>query len=187
MKTIKNILIIIANPVEESFSFAMANAYKKKSLEQGDKVEVLDLYRDENQQDFYLREEFQTKEMDYYQAKISKADELVFVFPYWWGSMPAILKNFIDWNFSSGFAFKYVNSRPIGLLKNKKVKILATSGAPYLYYFLTGANRRLKNMFKQQIINLTGMKLEVFKLYGSMDTKNRNTQKILVNIEQGNL
>ena len=37
------------------------------------------------------------------------------------------------------------------------------------------------------LINLTGVKLEVFKLYGSMDTKNRNTQKILVNIEQGNL
>ena len=42
-------------------------------------------------------------------------------------------------------------------------------------------------MFKQQIINLTGMKLDVFKLYGSMDTKNRNTQKILENISQGSL
>ena len=42
-------------------------------------------------------------------------------------------------------------------------------------------------MFKEQIINLTGMKLDVFKLYGSMDTKNRNTQKILEKIEKGNL
>lgn len=55
------------------------------------------------------------------------ADELVFVFPIWWGDAPAILKNFIDCNFHSGFAFRYENGRPIGLLKGKSARIIATS------------------------------------------------------------
>jgi len=111
----KNILIIVANPKKESLSFAIANQYKKVSQERNDVVETIDLYRDENQQAFFTYENANelatTKEMKYYQEKISLADEIVFVFPYWWGSMPAILKNFFDWNLSKSFAFEYVNSR----------------------------------------------------------------------------
>jgi NAD(P)H dehydrogenase (quinone) len=33
------------------------------------------------------------------QAKITWADELIFIFPIWWGDAPAIVKNFIDCNF----------------------------------------------------------------------------------------
>ena len=67
-------------------------------LKQKNGVEIIDLHRDENQQPFFTYQNVNklevTKEMKYYQDKISKADELVFVFPYWWESMPAILKNF---------------------------------------------------------------------------------------------
>jgi NAD(P)H dehydrogenase (quinone) len=183
----KNILIIVANPKEDSFSFAMANKYRKISEEKNFQVEILDLYRDENQQPFFTyknaNESQSTKEMKYYQAKITRADEIVFIFPYWWGSMPAILKNFIDWNFSMGFAAEYVNSRPKGLLNDKKVKIFTTTGAPYFIYMLTGANRRLKNMFKEQIIEFCGMKLKEFHIFGGVDTSNKNTKKILEKIK----
>ena len=125
-------------------------------LKKNNQVELIDLYTDEHQQPFFTYKNANelevTKEMKYYQDKISKADELVFIFPYWWGSTPAILKNFFDWNLSKGFAFEYVNSRPKGLLENKTVKIFTTTGAPYFIYMITGANRRLKNMFKEQII-----------------------------------
>jgi NAD(P)H dehydrogenase (quinone) len=42
------------------------------------------------------------------QQKITWADELIFVFPIWWGSMPAVMKNWIDVNFLGGFAFRYL-------------------------------------------------------------------------------
>ena len=116
----KNILIIVAHPKEDSFSFAMANTYKEASQERGDKVEILDLYRCEHQQPFFTFTDAngltKTDDMKFYQEKITKANEIVFVFPYWWGSMPAILKNFFDWNLSKGFAFEYVDSRPKGLI-----------------------------------------------------------------------
>jgi len=183
----KNILIIVANPKNDSFSFAMANQYKKISEEKNDIVEIIDLYKDENQQPFFTYENANklviTQEMKYYQEKISNANEIVFVFPYWWGSTPAILKNFFDWNLSKGFAFEYVNSRPKGLLQNKTVKVFTTTGAPYFIYMLTGANRRLKNMFKEQIIEFCGMKLDEFNIFGGVDTSSKKIIEILKKIK----
>jgi len=180
----KNILIIVAHPKENSLSFAIANKYKEKMSTYN--VEILDLYRDENQQGFFTYDNANdltiTKEMKYYQEKISSANELVFVFPYWWGTFPAILKNFFDWNLSKGFAFEYINSRPKGLLQNKTVKVFTTTGAPKFIYTITGANRRLKNMFKQQIVEFCGMKLAEFNIYGRVDTNKNNSNKILDSI-----
>ena len=183
----KNILIIVANPKTDSFSFAMANQYKKISEEKNDVVEIIDLYKDENQQPFFTYENANelviTQEMKYYQEKISNANEIVFVFPYWWGSTPAILKNFFDWNLSKGFAFEYINSRPKGLLQNKTVKVFTTTGAPYFIYMLTGANRRLKNMFKEQIIEFCGMKLDEFNIFGGVDMSSKKSIEILKKIK----
>ncbi len=180
-------LIIVANPNTDSFSFGIANKYKELALLKHHQVKMIDLYRDNNQQPFHYfintEKEEVTKEMKYFQEKILWADELVFVFPVWWGSMPAILKNFFDWNFNSGFAFKYVNSRPKGLLTNKTVKVFTTAGTPTLIYTLSGAKRRLKNTFKKQIFEFCGMKLVEFNLLGGMNTKNVNTQKMLGRIK----
>ena len=183
----KNILIIVAHPKKESFSFAMADTYKTSSEQNGDKVELLDLYRDSHQQPFFTYDNANTLQTDeamtYYQDKISQADELVFVFPYWWGSFPAILKNFFDWNLSKDFAFKYVDSRPQGLLTGKTVKVFTTTGAPKFIYTLTGANRRLKYMIKEQIVDFCAMKLDGFHIYGGVDTSAKNTEKILESIK----
>ena len=181
-----NILIIVANPRKESFSFAMADKYKELAEAKNNIVEIIDLYRDENQQPFYTYEAYNkpiiTPETKYYQDKISWADEIVFVFPYWWGSMPAILKNFIDSNLTRGFAFNYVESKPVGLLTNKTATILATTGAPTIIYKLLGVNRRLKLMFKKQIIEFCGMTLESSQIFGSVDTSGKNTDEILSKI-----
>ncbi len=83
----KNILIIVANPKKESLSFAIANRYKELSEEENHHIEMIDLYKDENQQAFftYTDDPYRietTPQMKYYQEKIKKADEIVFVFPY---------------------------------------------------------------------------------------------------------
>lgn len=179
----KNILIIVANPKIDSFSFAMANQYKKTSEAKSNTVDIIDLYRDQHQQAFFTYDNAHditiTEEMKYYQEKISAANEIVLVFPYWWGSMPAILKNFFDWNLSSGFAYSYIDSKPVGLLDNKTVKVFTTTGAPHFLYMLTGANRRLKNMFKKQIVEFCGMELDEFNIFGSVDTSAKKTKEIL--------
>ena len=158
------------------------NKYRELSEQKGENVAFIDLYRSEHQQGFFTYDDANTPEQSpevrYYQDAITKADEIVFFFPYWWGSFPAILKNFFDWNLSRGFAFEYVDSRPKGMLVNKSVKIFTTTGAPKFIYTLTGANRRLKNMFKEQIVGFCGMKLESCNIYGGVDTSGKNVDKI---------
>jgi len=178
-----NILIIVAHPKTDSFSFAMAKKYEELASKKGYEVEIIDLYRSNYQQPFFTYENANelktTFEMKYFQNKISQADELVFVFPYWWIGMPAILKNFIDWNFSTGFAYEYVNSRPKGLLTNKKVKVFTTTGTPSFIYKITGTNRRFNKMFKKQIVEFCGMKLQSFNIYGGVNESKTNTSDIL--------
>jgi putative NADPH-quinone reductase len=184
----KNVLIIVANPKEDSLSFAIANKYKELNEKANNNVELLDLYRDENRQNFFTYTDDpyaikETNEMKYYQKMITDADEIAIVFPYWWGSMPAILKNFFDWNLSSGYAFTYKDGKIQGLLKDKDVKVFVTTGAPKFYYILTGANRRLKNMFKEQIINFCGMNLKEFNIFGGIDSGFKGADKIFEKIK----
>ncbi len=178
-----NSLIIVAHPKKDSFSFAMAEKYKKLANDQGHKVDLIDLYREKNQQPFFnfdkANEVVISSEMEYFQEKIKWADELVFIFPYWWGGMPSILKNFFEWNFSKGFAFTYVNSRPKGLLSKKTVKIYTTTGAPSFIYKVTGANKRIRKTIQKQIIEFCGMKMTSFNIYGGLDKSGGNPSRIL--------
>lgn len=106
-------LIITAHPSSQGFTHAIANTYRESCEQKGYTVEMLDLYKTEFQLSF-LRYEDKAELKNTFpaqqalQAKITTADELVFVFPIWWIGMPAILKNFFDVVFSSGFAYRYM-------------------------------------------------------------------------------
>ncbi len=182
-----NTLIIVANPKEKSFSAAIADKYKELAVAKGNSVNIVDLYKTEHKQSFYdVTDPYSTPntpEMDYFQAEITKADELLFVFPYWWGGMPAILKNFIDWNFSSGFAFKYEDGKTVGMLKGKVMKIYTTTGAPLDVYEKIGAYDRLKDSFDQQMIQFCGMTLGSCNMFGSIGSRNTDHAKVLNQIE----
>lgn len=115
-----NILVIKSHPRASGFSHQIAETYKKKQELAGNTVEILDLTLAENQQSYssfsdetHLMEDDSTKRM---QEKITWADELVFVFPVWWFDCPAIMKNWIDRNFTSGFAYKHENGEAKKLL-----------------------------------------------------------------------
>ncbi len=69
-----------------------------------------------------------------------------------------------------------------GLLEGKDVKVFVTTGAPKFYYTLTDANRRLKNMFKEQIINFCGMNLKEFTIFGGIDSGFKGIDTILEKI-----
>ena len=178
----KNLLIIVAHPKESSLTHAMALRFQVASKEANKSVDFIDLYRCEMQQEFFHFDESNqiepTPQMRYFQEKIKKADEIAFFFPNWWGGFPAILKNFIDWNFSSGFAFTYEKGRPKGLLTDKRVKVFTTMGTPNFIATLNGSNRRLKATIQKQIIEFCGMQLVTFRIYGGVDTKAKHINSI---------
>ena len=186
----KNILIIIAHPNKESLNFSIANTVKEQKELAGYDVKILDLYSDNKQDFFSFTDQHKIKNnnlTDYHQELITWANKMIFVFPYWWGSEPAILHNWIDSNFLSNYAFKYVNNRPQGMLQGKTVTVYTTSGTPSFMYFFTGGYRWLKKRWKKGIVEFCGMKLDGFYTFGWVDTSKSKAEKILKKVKKLNL
>lgn len=94
------------------------------------------------------------------QAVLLKADNVVFQFPFYWYTVPGILKEWIDEVFTYGFAYGSTGDK----LKGKRLIISMTIGGPEESYSADGYNTytidELTKQFKQ-IANLTGMSFEL--------------------------
>lgn len=68
--------------------------------------------------------------------KLKWADHIVWIYPTWWASFPAILKGFIDRVFLPGFAFEYQEKSPFPkkLLAGKTSEVISTMDSPVWYY-----------------------------------------------------
>jgi NAD(P)H dehydrogenase (quinone) len=154
----KKVLVVTAHPSSLGLTHRIADAYRRGAESVGAHVEILDLYKAAEsglRQDFLTYENIRETPTDnvktIMQQKIADADELVFVHPLWWMGPPAILKNFIDVNFSARFAFRYVprigiwskfagilmgEGKRIGMLKGKSACVFITCDGTYLLYFL---------------------------------------------------
>ncbi|KQQ93882.1 hypothetical protein ASF62_06765 [Leifsonia sp. Leaf325] len=140
MTSPSNTLIVIGHPIADSFNHAVAAAYADAARESGE-VRVLDLA----DLDFELspddRDSLRTGregEVDHLDAGtrhaielVRWADHLVFVYPQWWGTYPAVFKAFIDRVFVSGFAFRYGSGhRSEPLLGGRTARVVMTMDSP---------------------------------------------------------
>lgn len=134
-----NILIIAGHPRKDSFSNALAEAYREGALQSGAVVKQLvlaDMLFNPN----VLTEspQLQQAERDVQQAQeyIRWADHLVFVYPTWWGTMPALLKGFLDRVFTPGFSFadREGGNGWVKLLKGKTGQLITTMDTPLWVY-----------------------------------------------------
>ncbi len=136
-------LVIIGHPNPKSYGAALAAKYAEAARQQGAEVEILNLAT--LQFDPYLHAGFneeQPLEPDLVNAQrlIKWCNNICIVTPIWWGSMPAILKGFLDRVFLPGFAFQYVKGSllPEPLLKGRKARVILTTDTPpaLLQYFM---------------------------------------------------
>jgi NAD(P)H dehydrogenase (quinone) len=130
-----NILIVYAHPVSSSFNSQVLESVKAELLESGHQVKVADLYAEGFQcamtaDDFVQFEgKPMPEEIREEQARVEWSDGLVFIFPIWWWSLPAILKGWIDRVMSYGWAWVDPNDPNSGYLKKRKILVLASAGA----------------------------------------------------------
>lgn len=150
----KRVLIILGHPSTDSFCGAIATCYFEAATHAGREVRIVHLGA--LNFDPVLHEgynQIQTLEQDLLdaQADIMWAEHLVFVFPLWWGGVPALLKGFIDRTFLPGFAFKYRQGKvfPDKLLKGRTAHLLvAMDTAPWYYkwvYWMPGLHQMRKH------------------------------------------
>jgi NAD(P)H dehydrogenase (quinone) len=137
----KQILIINGHPNPDSLCHAIVDAYQKGALEVGATCRVIhlcDLQFDPILKFGYRKRTELEPDLLIAQESILAASHIVFVYPNWWGTFPALLKGFIDRTFLPGFAFQYREGSPFWdkLLKGKTASLLITTDTPNWYNWL---------------------------------------------------
>jgi NAD(P)H dehydrogenase (quinone) len=159
-------LIIYAHPDNDSHSKITLQLVKEKLESKKEKYEILDLYA-MNFNPVLSKEEIYSKtimpDVTLIRQKIDESNHLIFIYPIWWNTMPAILKGFIDRVFSAGYAFQYYNGIPKGLLVGKNATIFVSTGSNKLITFLFLGNRFKKAMVKD-ILGFCGIKTKVYHI-----------------------
>lgn len=145
MPTPQRILLINGHPDKESFGHALAAAYRKGALASGAEVQeivVADLAFNPNLQFGYRQRTELEPDLLAAWEKIQWAQHLVWVYPVWWGGLPALLKGFIDRLFLPGFAFKKREGSLFWdkYLTGRSARIISTLDQPGWFYWLV--NRR---------------------------------------------
>lgn len=176
----RNILIINGHPDKESFCTALAESYRQGAELSGSTCKLINLFdMDFNPILTYGYRKISVLEPDLVKAQqdIVAANHLVFVYPTWWGTYPALLKGYFDRVFLPGFAFKYHESGPFWdkLLKGKTARLITTMDSPKWYYFLMYRSPG-HNSMKRAILEFCGVKPVKITSFGpikSSDDKKR--------------
>lgn len=129
-----NVLVIMGHPRKDSYCAVLAKEYTRGAKEGGVKVESLILADMQFEKNVMMPSpQYQHSEDDILKARelILWADHLVFVFPTWWGSFPALLKAFFDRVFTPGFAFREVQPDAFDkLLSPRTAQLITTMDTP---------------------------------------------------------
>lgn len=158
----KKILVINGHPDPESYNNALANAYKigvAESEAEFVMIHIRDLVFDPNLAFGYRKRMELEPDLLAARAHILWCDHIVWIYPVWWGSVPAIMKGFIDRVFLPGFGFqKRENSVWWDkLLKGKTSRIICTMDQPsWFYRLINGAPSHLA--MKKLTMHFMGIK-----------------------------
>ena len=142
------VLFVKANnrPAGEAVSVKLyetfLDSYKKSHPQ--DKVIELDLYNEElpyigvdlinatfRGGDLTQKEAKALEIADKYLNQFIEVDKVVFGFPLWNLTIPAVLHTYIDYLNRAGKTFKYTPEGPVGLLGDKKIALLNARGGIY--------------------------------------------------------
>ena len=102
------------------------------------------------------------------QAACRAADHIVLVYPLWLGTLPALLKGFLEQTFRPGVALSYGDGFPKPLFKGKSARVVITMGMPalaYRWYFFAHSLKSLE----RNILGFVGMRPIRSTLYGSVE------------------
>lgn len=159
----RKILVILGHPDRESFCGALASTYVESATAAG--AEVRELQLGELTFDPVLRNGYnriQELEPDLVRAQelIKWSNHMVFVYPNWWGTMPALMKGFFDRVFLPGFAFKYRDNSAFWdkLLSGRTAHLIVTMDTPPWYYRWI-YHRPGHNEMKRTILGFCGIKV----------------------------
>ena len=183
------ILIINGHPLKASFNFAIVKAYEKGAKTNNVEIRHLVIAELNFNQSFEGFGKQAKLEPDIAKAQelISWSDHIVWIYPTWWATMPAMMKSFIEHTFLPGFAFKYKKSKKIlkwdKYLEGKSTSLISTMDSPPWYYKLFVGDPGYKTM--KNIMNFCGIKPVSRTYFGSVKVSSEEQRtKWLLKAEQ---
>lgn len=177
-------LIIYAHPNHDGHHGYFLDCLIKRLEEKKESFELIDFYKINynpvlTNKALILQQNHQADEdTKQFQNKIAAADKLIFIYPTWWGNVPAILKGFFDQVFTAGFAYTYKNGLPIGLLLGKKAAVFTATGSSRFISRFIMRNDQIKIVSKN-ILKFSGIKAKGFSVGSAL--KITNEKKIELN------
>lgn len=131
----KKILIINGHPEKSSYNYALSESYidgAKSNNAEISTINIAELNFNMNLQHGYQKRTELEPDLLTAIDKIKAADHIVWLFPMWWYSCPAIMKGFIDRTFLPGITFQPIEGKPLPdkLLKGKSARLIITADSP---------------------------------------------------------
>ena len=189
-----NALVVYCHPVEGSFCSAMRDAAFSGLRAAGHTVDLIDLAAE------HFNPVMSTSEWNTYRQAngdvpvglerdvvlVKSAEIIVFVYPTWWGGLPAQLKGWLERVMLPGTAFVFNENNKVrpGLRNIRRIHIASTFGSPWLYVRLVNDNGRriLARAFRMNTSLRT--KVSTSSLY-AMDTATDESRKsFLLSLEK---
>ena len=183
--TQQQILVILGHPAADSLCASMARAYAEGAQHAGAQVRVLDvgqLVFNPLLQQGYRGDQPLEPDLVAAQGDIRWADHLVWVYPIWWGAMPALLKGFIDRTFLPGYAFKYRKGSSLWdkLLAGRSAELLVTMDSPP-WYFRWVTRMPGHHQMKKAILEFCGVRPVRVHSFGPVRSANTERLALWVN------
>ena len=170
----KHVLIIDGHPDRDPkrFVHALADAYRRAAEGAGHRVHLirlcdLDFPWLHGAAEFAAAPPAVVAEQP---EPVRRAEHLVLLYPLWLGSMPALLKAFLEQVLRPGFAFGAAERRgmPKKLLAGKSARIVVTMGMPAFFYRLYYRAHSLKSL-ERNSLGFVGIKPVRVTLLGNVE------------------
>jgi len=189
-----NALVVYCHPVEGSFCSAMRDAAIAGLQSAGHTVNVIDLAAE------HFNPVMSTSEWNTYRqgngdvpvglerdvALVKSAEIIVFVYPTWWGGLPAQLKGWLERVMLPGTAFVFNENNKVrpGLKNIRRIHIASTFGSPWLYVRIVNDNGRriLARAFRMNTSWRT--KVSASSLYAMDTATDASRENFLLSLEK---
>jgi NAD(P)H dehydrogenase (quinone) len=164
----KKILVFLGHSDKTSYSGHLADTYEAEAKTAGHEVvriNVSDLKFDPVLHMGYKTIQELEPDLKMVQEKINWADHIVFIYPNWWVTMPAVMKGMFDRMWLPGFAFNFdkVTKKLIQRLKGKTARVIIVCGthSPFKTWWKFGD---YTNEIAHGILGFAGIKASVTPL-----------------------
>ena len=152
------------------WSVSVSDLYQMKFKASADEEDFEELYQTDFfdlqiEQQMALKNHTYSADIAREHKLLAEADLIIFQFPLWWYSMPALLKGYIDRVFSMGWAYGGGQA-----LSGKKILLSLSTGAPD-FAWTKEKRGEIKDILKHLLVGTFGLcnmqNLEPFIVYGA--------------------